>query len=165
MSDREFLKLFSGLIGALVALTIVLIILAAVLNERIKPAPDMSARAAVAERIKPIGEVTIGGSGVNLIASNANADTKAKAAGADKGQSVYDSTCAACHGTGAAGAPKLGDKAAWKDRLAKGQPKLYENAIKGFQGKTGFMPAKGGNASLPDADVKAAVDYLVAKSK
>jgi cytochrome c5 len=156
MSDREFFKLFSGLIGALVALTVVLIVLAAVLGAKIKnEQPDMSA---VAERIRPVGEVTIGGSGMNLIAS-------ANAAGADKGKSVYDSSCAACHGTGAAGAPKVGDKAAWKDRLAKGNATLHDHAIKGFQGKSGFMPAKGGNASLSDADVKAAVDYMVSRSK
>lgn len=159
MSDREFLKLFSGLIGALVALTIVLIILAnAVAGSSHKSAPDTTA---VAERIKPVGEVAIGqppSGGVNLIPT-------ANAAGADKGKAVFDTSCAACHGTGIAGAPKLGDKAAWKDRLAKGNAKLYENAIKGFQGKTGFMPPKGGNPALSDADVKAAVDYMVSQVK
>ncbi|HEX7043359.1 MAG TPA: cytochrome c5 family protein, partial [Burkholderiales bacterium] len=61
--------------------------------------------------------------------------------------------------------PKFGDKAAWKDRVAQGMPTLYEHAIKGYQGKTGFMPPKGGNASLSDNAVKAAVDYMVSKVK
>jgi cytochrome c5 len=160
MSDREFLKLFAGLLGALAALTIVLIILAnMVAGKNTKETPDTKA---VAERIKQVGEVNIGqapaGGGLSVIAT-------ANAAPGDKGKAVYDSTCAACHATGVAGAPKLGDKAAWKDRVAKGNATLYEHAIKGFQGKAGFMPPKGGNASVPDADVKAAVDYMVSKSK
>lgn len=160
MSDREFMKLFSGLIGSLVALTIVLIILAnAVAGKNTKDSPDTKA---IAERIKPVGEVAIGQApaspGLNLIAT-------ANAAGEDKGKAVYDSTCVACHGAGVAGAPKFGDKAAWKDRIAKGNATLHDHAIKGFQGKSGFMPPKGGNASLPDADVKAAVDYMVSKAK
>lgn len=81
------------------------------------------------------------------------------------GQKTYQAACFACHGTGAAGAPKLGDKAAWKSRIAQGMDKLNEHAIKGFKGSTGFMPAKGGRADLSDADVKAAVAYMVAQSK
>ncbi len=81
------------------------------------------------------------------------------------GQAVYTKACNACHGAGVAGAPKLGDKAAWKDRIAQGKATLYEHAIKGFKGKKGFMPAKGGWANLSDDEVKAAVDYMVAQSK
>ncbi len=64
-----------------------------------------------------------------------------------------------------AGAPKLGDKANWGPRIAQGMDKLYTNSIKGFQGKVGLMPPKGGNAALSDADVKAAVDFMVSKAK
>lgn len=81
------------------------------------------------------------------------------------GQKTYQAACFACHGTGAAGAPKTGDKAAWKDRIAQGADMLNEHAIKGFKGSKGFMPAKGGRADLSDADVKAAVAYMVAQSK
>jgi cytochrome c5 len=81
------------------------------------------------------------------------------------GKKVYESSCAACHLPGVAGAPKTGDKAAWKDRIAQGNDKLYEHAIKGFQGKAGVMPAKGGFPNLSDADVKAAVDHMVGASK
>ena len=73
--------------------------------------------------------------------------------------------CVACHGTGVANSPKVGDKAAWKARIAQGNAKLYEHAIKGYKGSKGFMPAKGGRAHLKDDDVKAAVDYMVAQSK
>jgi cytochrome c5 len=81
------------------------------------------------------------------------------------GEATYKAACLACHGAGVAGAPKLGDKAAWKDRIAQGNDTLYKHAIEGFKGSKGFMPAKGGRADLKDADVKAAVDYMVAQSK
>ena len=81
------------------------------------------------------------------------------------GQATYTKACNACHGAGVAGAPKLGDKAAWKDRIAQGKETLYKHAIQGFKGKTGFMPAKRGWANLSGDEVKAAVDYMVAQSK
>ena len=80
---------------------------------------------------------------------------------AAKGKSVYDATCAVCHGAGIAGAPKTGDKAAWAPRMKQGIPALYETAIKG----KGAMPPKGGNNALADADVKAAVDFMVGQAK
>ncbi|MEH6433545.1 c-type cytochrome [Massilia sp. DD77] len=85
-------------------------------------------------------------------------------ASADTGKNTYNAACVACHGTGIAGAPKLGDKAAWAARIKQGDAVLYEHAIKGFQGKAGMMPPKGGSTA-PDADVKAAVDYMVAAVK
>ena len=78
-----------------------------------------------------------------------------------KGRSVYQASCAACHATGAAGAPKLGDIASWGPRIGLGLASLHTNALKG----KGAMPAKGGNATLADADVKAAVDFMVAQSR
>ncbi|HEY8608633.1 MAG TPA: c-type cytochrome [Noviherbaspirillum sp.] len=80
------------------------------------------------------------------------------------GKKVFDASCAACHGTGVAGAPKIGDKANWEPRIKQGNATLYEHAIKGFQGKAGMMPPKGGSAAS-DEEVKAAVDYMVAGSK
>ena len=81
------------------------------------------------------------------------------------GDSVYKGACAACHAAGVAGAPKFGDKAAWAPRIAQGKETIYKHAILGFQGKVGVMPAKGGNTSLSDADVKASVDYMLAAAK
>jgi cytochrome c5 len=112
----------------------------------------------VAERIKPVGEITVSSQVMDSLIPAANA-------AGDKGKATYDASCGVCHAAGVAGAPKLGDKAAWKDRIAKGNDALYTNAIKGFQGKVGMMPPKGGNMSLADADVKAAVDHMVNAAK
>lgn len=84
----------------------------------------------------------------------------AKAAAVD-GKGVYDKVCMACHAAGVAGAPKTGDKAAWAPRIKQGTDALYAAAIKG----KGAMPPKGGGAQLSDAEIKAAVDYLVGQSK
>ena len=83
-----------------------------------------------------------------------------KPAAAD-GKKIFDSTCMACHSTGVAGAPKLGDKAAWAPRLQQGVDALVQSAAKG----KGAMPPKGGNASLSDADLKAAVEFMVSQAK
>ncbi len=77
------------------------------------------------------------------------------------GKKVYDGGCVACHGAGVAGAPKFGDKAAWAPRIKTGIDALYASTIKG----KGVMPPKGGNPALSDADVKAAVDFMVAAAK
>ena len=95
-------------------------------------------------------------------ASIAGSVTAAAApAGAADGKSTYDSICMACHSTGAAGAPKFGDKAAWAPRLKQGKEALYNSALHG----KGAMPPKGGNPGLSDDAVKAAVDYITAAAK
>lgn len=83
---------------------------------------------------------------------------------ADTGKKIYEAACQACHTPGIAGAPKTGDKAAWAERIKQGDKVLYEHAIKGFQGKAGYMPPKGGS-SASDEEVRAAVDYMTAASK
>ena len=72
------------------------------------------------------------------------------------GATVYNTVCAACHGSGVAGAPKAGDKAAWAPRIAAGMAALLKNASAG----KGAMPPKGGSADLSDDELKAAVEYL-----
>src|SRR5687767_9710594 len=99
-----------------------------------------------------------------IAAAPASTQVAAKAQpAAHAGKATYDTTCSVCHAAGLAGAPKAGDKAAWAARLkaAKGKAGLYASSMKG----KGAMPAKGGNASLSDDAVKAAVDYLLATAK
>ena len=78
-----------------------------------------------------------------------------------EGKAVYDTACFACHASGVAGSPKLGDKDAWAARIAQGADALYATALNG----KGAMPPKGGNMALEDAKVKAAVDYMVSQSQ
>jgi cytochrome c5 len=89
----------------------------------------------------------------------------AAAGDAVKGQGVYMNFCAPCHATGVAGAPRVGDKSAWAPRLKLGENTLVERAIKGYQGASGFMPARGGNSALSDAEIANAVAYMAAQSK
>ncbi|MBI3528792.1 MAG: cytochrome c5 family protein [Betaproteobacteria bacterium] len=129
--------------------------------------PDASATA-VAERLQPVGTVVIGEvpaeptAGTPAVKSASGGAVKTAAAGgAGAGKKLYDTVCMACHAAGIAGAPKTGDKAAWKPRIASGKEALYNSALHGKNA----MPAKGGLASAPDVDVKAAVDYLVSLAK
>lgn len=85
----------------------------------------------------------------------------AGSAAAADGKSVYDRTCVACHASGVANAPKLGDKAAWAPRVAAGKDALVASVIKG----KGAMPPKAGAGDLKDDDIKAAVDYMLASVK
>jgi|TARA_B110000503_G_scaffold142171_1_gene238109 cytochrome c5 len=107
----------------------------------------------VTERLLPAGHVCIEGEPCTTAVAAVTAS-----AGPQSGDQVYSSACAACHGTGALNAPKLGDVAAWAPRIAKGMDTLYNNAIMGINA----MPAKGGNSSLSDDEVKAAIDHMVA---
>jgi len=82
-----------------------------------------------------------------------------------KGKEVFDAACYVCHTPGAGGSPKLGDAAAWRPRVSKGIESLYHNAINGYMGKLTYMPPKGGRPDFSEEEVKAAVDYMVSRSK
>jgi cytochrome c5 len=159
MTDRAFLKTFSGLLAALVALTVIIFVVAQMVSGTGKAKTKVAqADSDIVARIKPVGEL--------VVASAATvANGVIPTAKAADGKGTYDKACMACHAAGVAGAPKFGDKADWGPRIAQGNDTLYTHALKGFTGKKGMMPAKGGNTSLADADVKAAVDYMVSQSK
>jgi cytochrome c5 len=98
---------------------------------------------------------------------DANAATQSgqiSVASLKNGQQVYVAVCASCHDSGVAGAPKVGDKAAWAARLSEGMGLLYLHSLKGYRGKAGVMPARGGRADLPVELVKQSVDYMVSRS-
>ena len=97
-------------------------------------------------------------------AASASAGGMAPVSDTALGKGVYDKACALCHAAGVAGAPKLGDKTDWTPRIAQGKDTLYKHAIEGYQGTKGMMPAKGGNSTLSDADVKASVDYMASQA-
>ena len=127
----------------------------------------MANKAGAAWKEPAVAVVASAGASIAPIASAAAQPVAATApaAGKSDGKAIFDNNCAACHGSGIAGAPKVGDKAVWAPRIAQGIAVLYAHAIGGVQGKTGVMPPKGGNLALPDPDVKAAVDYMVTAAK
>ena len=107
-------------------------------------------------------EVVVSDVTSEVVATPAEATASISAA---DGESIYKGKCSACHGAGIAGAPKLGDKAAWAPRIAQGNAVLTQHAITGFKGKTGVMPAKGGFVSLSDEEIASVVEYMVLQSK
>jgi len=110
---------------------------------------------AISERLKPVGEVCMAGT------ECASAPVAAAAAEPRSGSEVYASKCSICHASGAAGAPKMGDAAAWSPRIGKGLETLYSHALNGFKG----MPAKGLCMDCSDDEVKQAVKHMVNGSK
>ena len=151
-NDSAFLRMFLLVLGALVLFTIIILILAnkitvAVEEER---GEDPRLRAAIAERIKPVGSVNV---------ASAAADA---AAGTPKsGAEVVAMACNSCHATGVLESPKIGDKAVWEQRLAAagGVDGLTTSAING----KGSMPPKGG-AMVSDAEIRAAVEHMLSES-
>jgi cytochrome c5 len=158
-TDSSFFRILILIIGGLFTFMIIIIIAANILSstEPTDPKEDAMVQEAIEKRIAPVGQVNVGSAPP---ATASGAATAAASTGPD-GKAIYTQACFACHGTGAAGAPKFGDAAAWQPRIAQGKDTLYTHALGGFKG----MPPKGGNMSLADADVKAAVDYMTANSK
>ena len=142
--DRKVLNTLLMVVGSLIAFFVFSIMAA----RMVSASADPMVESATIDRIKPFGEVNVGTAPV--AAAPAAVDAKAS----------YTASCFACHGTGAAGAPKFGDKGAWKKRIAQGMDTLFDHALHGFKG----MPPKGGS-SLSDDAVKAVVKYMVKNSK
>ncbi|KAA0010748.1 cytochrome c5 family protein [Billgrantia pellis] len=112
-------------------------------------------RDAIAERLKPVGQLCLQGEDCGTAAAAAS-DSGGDGNGAD-GEAIYGQVCMACHESGAAGAPVRGQEDAWADRVDKGWDTLLDHAINGFNA----MPARGGNPNLSDEDVAAATAHLV----
>ena len=98
--------------------------------------------------------------------SSAVASTSGITSDLTRGEQIWNENCFTCHGTGRAGAPKIGEKSLWAPRIAQGLNVLVDHALNGLQGKGGSeMPPKGGNPALSDTDVTAAVAYMVTQSR
>jgi cytochrome c5 len=162
--DSHFFNNFSLVLGILFAVTIALFAFARHVgaeNQGKQVTTDPRYLSSVEERLQPVARVAVAGQDNSaLTIKTAGPATVAAAVPAD-GTAAYETGCAACHSAGIAGAPKVGDKAAWGPRLAQGKDTLYNHAINGFNGKTGVMPAKGGRADWPDDLIKQAVDHIV----
>jgi len=150
--------------GGLAVFAIVLIIIATNLTSEVS---DYKPEELVLENIQPVGQVYIAGQNEPegtiaaevVVADGAAGD--AAAAEPKSGEQVYNGSCMACHGTGAAGAPKTGDAGAWAPRIATGMDKLLSNAINGLNA----MPPKGLCMSCSDTELQAAVEYMVSQSQ
>lgn len=118
---------------------------------------------AVTDKQKKEIEARIKPAGVECLEGDSTCGGAVAAAGGKpkSGEEVFNGTCQMCHGAGVGGAPKMGDKAAWAPRIAQGVNTLHDHAITGIRA----MPPKGTCAACSDDEVKAAVDYMVAKSK
>ena len=153
MSDSTFSRLFIIMIIAMTAMTIIIVVLASLaasdVNARLDQRSELENSQAIADSIAPVGSFSA--------TTVAAPDVAAAPLSAEQ---VYAS-CAACHDSGTLSAPITGDAASWATRVAKGIDTLYENAINGINN----MPAKGGNSSLSDDEIRLAVDYMLEKSK
>jgi cytochrome c5 len=116
---------------------------------------------AIMARLKPVGEIGMYDPNAPQPIAAKPVAIAAAAPSANKAEATFKGVCSACHGAGVMGAPTFGDKAAWGPRIAKGLDVLYVSAIKGKNA----MPAKGGNPTLADDDIKAAVQYMVNAAK
>jgi cytochrome c5 len=165
--DSHFFNVFSVVIGLLVAFTIFVFFLARSVGankQMTQVAVDPLNVAAVEERVTPPVRLAVAGqdnSAMKIEPIGPAAGAGPVLAKPTDGKGVYDVACTACHGTGIAGAPKAGDKAAWGPRVAQGKDTLYKHAVEGFTGKTGIMPAKGGRTDLSDELIREGVDYML----
>ncbi|MEF1255661.1 MULTISPECIES: c-type cytochrome [unclassified Vibrio] len=102
---------------------------------------------AIAERIKPVGDVYLAGA----------EPVKAEPTGPRDGATVYGTFCIACHSSGVSGAPKTGDAGDWAPRIAQGKDVLTNHAINGFNA----MPAKGSCMDCSDDEIIAAIEHMI----
>ena len=153
--DKEFYTTFFTLMGGLAVFAILLVITAGYLTSEVS---DYKPDEIVLENIKPVGQVNVAG---ESDPATAPAEAPAVAAAPKSGEEVYNSSCMSCHATGAAGAPKLGDAAAWAPRIAAGMDSLMANATNGLNA----MPPKGLCMACSDEELQGAVQYIVDNSQ
>lgn len=170
-SDQGFMRQFLYMVIGLIVMTLLLIFLAVKIYNGEPKEVDPNQAAHVAARIAPAGAVYSGDAGKAAMVSAEASASKAAAStaaygGTTDGKTIYGNICGACHTPGVAGAPKLGDKAAWAPRIGQGLATLITHATEGYHGPDGnYMPPKGGNPALNDAQIKAVVTYIVDQSK
>ena len=140
------ISLLGGLLAPALVIFLVVKMLLGIQASHLVDNDAANASARIEERIKPVAEVAVADN------SGPHVDRG--------GEQVVQAVCAACHGSGALGSPKIGDKAAWGPRIAQGYETLIKHAIEGIR----QMPARGGSADLSDNEVAAAIAYMANQS-
>jgi len=156
-TDKVFVRNISVVIAILVVFTITIAFLARDVGEKQPEENNPSRATTIEERIRPVADVYTGEAGAAAIqqaAASAGAEKKAAFDGSLDGEMIYNNVCAACHTTGAAGAPQLGP--AMAERAQKGMDALMQSALNGLNA----MPPRGGRADLSDEQVRAVIEYM-----
>lgn len=159
--DRTFFDTFLLILGILVLMTVGIYVLAGTIADKTQGEAIRNEPMAIEKmdaRIAPVSRVAIAGEVAPDTGGEAEAPVQTAA-------SIYEQACVACHGLGVAGAPKMGDVDAWAPRIAKGLDMLSSNAIAGYVGEAGVMPAKGGRTDLSDEIIAETVAYMVESSQ
>ena len=154
--DRVFFGNFVGVLSVLVVIALVFFFLADMVTDALAPGDEIDAmqQAKIEENIMPVGQVNIGSApAMSAAAPAASAEPRS-------GDAVYNAVCIACHGTGAAGAPKVGDSGAWAPRAAQGIDTLLTHATNGLNA----MPPKGTCGDCSEDELKAAIEYMLSQS-
>jgi cytochrome c5 len=147
--DKDTMAQVMTVIGVLVMVTVVIFLLARLMstvNQNTTVGGNEMYEKAADQRLTPIGTV---------VAGDVNAAPVQRT-----GKQIVGAVCSSCHGTGALGSPKIGSKSLWAPHVAKGFPTLLNHAENGFKA----MPARGGDASLTNDDLKRAIAYMVDQS-
>ena len=156
MSDAEetaFREMFPLVIGALAGLAVLFLVAALMIgggDDTYVP-PGMTKAEVVAERVKPLGEVNMGGP---IVAESTEPESEAPAE-PRSGEAVYTGVCAACHANGTLGAPEFGNESAWAERAQKGMETLIDHSLNGFN----QMPAQ--KASASREEIESAIQYML----
>ena len=145
---------FMGLLGALIALAVLLFVIAQNIVEPDLKLDDPEVAAAIQKRIEPIGRLNTGDGPIEEDSPVSDAPT---APDFETGAAVYDATCQACHTTGVLNSPKLGDAVSWGSRVEKEKDALVQSVLNGLN----LMPPRGGRPDLSDEQIQMAVDYML----
>lgn len=167
--DTHFFNTFSMVIGLLIVVALMIFALARHVGgakQLSEVYSDPKYVESVEEHVKPLVREAVSGQDNSALKIEAPAQSATIALAVPKdGPALYEAVCKTCHATGLVGAPKFGDHAAWAPRLAQGKAALYEHALKGYTGKAGVMPPKGGRTDLADDLIKAGVDFMASKAQ
>lgn len=165
--DQKFFDLYSLVIGALALVMVAIFVLAmrmSSLTQGVYTAQTEEYQAAVAERLRPFGQVYLPGEETAAALPTVAAAPKVEPVETMlSGPQVYNEACIACHGSGIGGAPMLSDSANWAPRIAQGLDTLRTHAVDGYTGSAGYMPPKGARLDLSDQEVYDAVDYMLSQ--